>query len=273
MRKISWLAIFCFSLFVLFTPGWAAEAQEEEVCVTCHEMFKGDMPNLYHPVELWRQSSHKVQGVTCTGCHGGNPKDEAESMSTPDFIGKPSASTIPFMCGKCHTDIREEYLSGVHSFTSGSRRPTCITCHNSHNIQPPILENIIEHQCVSCHKAEEITYFQSFILSVNQDAEKGNEELKMLHHHWVDISIYQKILNAWKNSTRVKLIHLSELDKVKSETEKISASLKEIHQKYEIILRNEALKKKTGKFTIAFLLLSAVALHFYYREVEKSRKR
>jgi len=273
VRKNARWVILCFSLFALFSLGWAAEAQEEEVCVTCHEMFKGDIPNLYHPVELWRQSSHKAHGVTCTGCHGGNPKDEAESMSTPDFIGKPPASTIPFMCGKCHTDIKEEYLSGAHSFTSGSHRPTCITCHNSHNIQSPVLENIIKNRCISCHKAEEITFFQSLLLSIDQNTEKGNEELKTLQHHWVDISTYEKILKAWENTTRVKLIHLSELDKVKRETEKISASLKEIHQKYETILRNEALKKKTGKFAIAFLLLSVAILHFYQREVEKSRKR
>jgi predicted CXXCH cytochrome family protein len=107
-------------------------------------------------VDMSLEDAHLKAGISCAGCHGGDPNDnDAEiSMSRArGFTGIPLKKDIPNLCGKCHSNIEymrkfrprivtdqvEQYYQSNHGkqLVRGDRNVAdCTSCHTSHSILP-----------------------------------------------------------------------------------------------------------------------------------------
>jgi hypothetical protein len=158
LHRFWWVAL-CAALLVAPVVVTADEAEAEaerpeiagtDQCVACH-FDDESMP------EGWLVSDIHLQvGLSCAGCHGGDPTsdDEDEAMSeAAGFIGAPSKKEIPDVCGRCHSDIslmREyqpriatdqvaQYLTSMHGrklLEGDSKVADCTSCHTAHAIMP-----------------------------------------------------------------------------------------------------------------------------------------
>jgi cytochrome b subunit of formate dehydrogenase len=101
--------------------------------------------------------------ATCYDCH-----DAHYTAPIDEQIGINGRENIPNICGKCHTDIRDTYLTSVHGeeVSSGNTdAAVCTDCHSSHGIQEPhdatgrisITEN-----CGNCHQDNLETYTETY---------------------------------------------------------------------------------------------------------------
>jgi len=154
---------------VLILAGRSATAAD--ACLTCHQGL-GDKPSA-----LWAHDVHARHGVSCAGCHGGNPaaEDMERAMSRDaGFVGKPSGDAISAMCARCHADSSRMASLGAHIRTDqfallqqsvhgrlaldGKQRIVqCTACHGVHGILPvadpgsPVSPLRVVALCASCH--------------------------------------------------------------------------------------------------------------------------
>lgn len=122
----------------------------EDHCVACHTE-DDNLPGDYIPDDV-----HAKPGLSCAGCHGGDPTQEDPDLAmSPDagFIGVPSRLETPIFCGRCHSDIdfmrqyqpriatdqESQYATSVHGqrLIDGDKRVAeCASCHTAHAILP-----------------------------------------------------------------------------------------------------------------------------------------
>lgn len=150
--------------------AYSAQAQENQ-CIVCH-MELELMPEGYQEYDI-----HSQDGLSCSGCHGGDPlsDDEEISMSTANgFIGIPDKKDIPKFCGKCHSNIEfmrmfqpriatdqvAQYYTSIHgkNLTQGDDKvAVCTNCHTTHAILPArdprstIYPSNVPRTCRKCH--------------------------------------------------------------------------------------------------------------------------
>jgi len=174
------LKICCFGIMVFF--GTTA-AHSEQSCEKCHQK----------EAELEKGSVHKLDGILCADCHGGNAsamdKDSAMSKSS-GFRGKIKKADIPELCGNCHSDVRRmnpyglptdqlaQYKTSHHGealYQKGDTHvATCADCHHSHGIldvknpASPVYPTNVPSTCGRCHSNPEL--MQHHGLETNQEA-------------------------------------------------------------------------------------------------------
>jgi len=123
---------------------------EEDQCYVCHR----DEDLL--PEHFNDDDTHMQPGLSCAGCHGGDPKSDDEDAAMSEgagFVGVPAKDETPQFCGKCHSDIGfmrrfqpriptdqvAQYLTSLHGqlLVTGDRKVAdCTSCHSSHAILP-----------------------------------------------------------------------------------------------------------------------------------------
>jgi hypothetical protein len=133
-------------------------------CVQCHEFIGGDMGK---PVLEWYGSTHQVQGITCSLCHGGNPDlplgnlrslspEERRTLSkqamyrAPNFVGAPTGQALFDLCATCHPQSTKDYAASImgQAYLLKSGGPSCTRCHSAHrNVIPPV-----PNSCKGCHR-------------------------------------------------------------------------------------------------------------------------
>lgn len=175
---------------LLLLASLPARAVAADSCVACHEAI-GD--ELGAPVAGMKNDVHTRAGISCAGCHGGNPddpeltaKDEARG-----YIGKPSVDRIPALCGRCHadaaymrrfdpslpTDQLAQYGTSVHGqrLAKGDTKvATCVSCHGVHGIRPPedaaspVHAANVASTCARCHA--DAAYMAPYDLPTDQFA-------------------------------------------------------------------------------------------------------
>jgi predicted CXXCH cytochrome family protein len=181
-RTIALLAVAAFSVTVWFASfSLRTSAQETSSCIICHS---GLEPRLSDPVKSFEHDIHRTKGLSCSDCHGGNPKI-ADKQGAKDknygFVGKPTAQQIPAFCGKCHSDANlmkkfnpslrvdqvQEYGTSLHGrkLAAGDTKvATCVSCHGVHGIRAPgdpqstVYAANVAETCSKCHAdAERMT--------------------------------------------------------------------------------------------------------------------
>lgn len=58
-------------------------------------------------------------------------------------------------CANCHTDQAAAYEAGYHGTSGEGPKPTCITCHGSHDVQEADTRDFVHRaseQCARCHE-------------------------------------------------------------------------------------------------------------------------
>ncbi len=140
-------------------------------CFECHDAL-GDKPSV-----LFKRDVHFAKGISCAGCHGGNPRtDDAERAmdKAAGFIGVPRGDAISERCASCHADSTkmrqygsnlptnqwEQLQTSVHgklAITGKEHIAQCVTCHNAHGIvsvknrASPVYPLNVVKTCASCH--------------------------------------------------------------------------------------------------------------------------
>ena len=162
----------CAAVFVaaVAVPMRAVAADS---CVACHTELGEPLDA---PVQGMKTDVHAKVGISCAGCHGGDPTDDGLSAmdEAKGFVGKPEPAAIPGLCGRCHgnedfmrrynpqlpTDQATEYRTSVHGrrLAAGDARvATCVSCHGVHGILPasdarsPIHATNVPATCAHCH--------------------------------------------------------------------------------------------------------------------------
>ncbi len=159
---------------------------EENQCITCHRELE-ILPEDYEIYDV-----HLRNGLSCVGCHGGDPGSDDEDISmSPEngFIGVPSREDIPKFCGKCHsnpefirdfhpglaTDQVSQYYTSVHGqkFLSGDKKvAVCINCHTTHGIlsskdpRSSVYPLNVPQTCRKCHSNS--VYMKAYPIPSNQ---------------------------------------------------------------------------------------------------------
>ncbi len=155
-------------------------------CISCHK------ENEILPEDFKEYDVHLQPGLSCAGCHGGDPtaEDMDEAMDpAKGFVGVPDRDQIPEFCGKCHShiDIMRKYMPRIETdqvrqyFTSvhGKRLRTgdkkvaeCASCHTAHGIagvkdgRSTVYALNVPGTCNKCHGDAE--YMKEYKIPTNQ---------------------------------------------------------------------------------------------------------
>ena len=220
-----------FALMILLSMCVTARASEpakdafaDNACVQCHSDLPGRSSEIVH-LE-WANSVHHANQVGCDGCHGGNAALKREQFASDDefkraahlernpefllmhrdkeFVSAARGRSVSYLCGKCHSKIKENHLGSPHGEFGD---PTCLYCHGrgSHNIQPATLDIITTAsrseggQCSPCHRSgtmEAVGRIKQTLTETEQRIQASGEqykqleawgyrnlELEKLHHH------------------------------------------------------------------------------------------
>jgi len=149
-------------------------ARAQDTCLECHRQMEEDLqtPTLHIEADV-----HYQRGISCAGCHGGDPKEEDPDLSmspAKGFIGVPKPQQLPAFCARCHSDVEymkhynpklptdqlAQYKTSVHGkrLAKGDTLvATCISCHGVHGIlrptdtRSPVFKANIPKTCAGCH--------------------------------------------------------------------------------------------------------------------------
>lgn len=172
--SVVWVARFGFAAplpQVVGLPGKPAQDQ----CTACHQAL--DDPRLQQPALQAAEDVHHRQGITCAGCHGGDPtaEDPVVAMDPKKgFVGKIPPQKVPEVCGRCHSDAAfmlryapniptdqwAQYKTSKHGLAlakGDTRVATCASCHGAHGVLPasdarsPVYPSRIVETCARCH--------------------------------------------------------------------------------------------------------------------------
>lgn len=180
----------CIFQFAFNAHLIAAEENQDllanDHCIQCHTENE-IMPEGYNKGDI-----HIQQGLSCAGCHGGDPaQEDMENAMDPraGFIGVPSKRDIPQFCGRCHSNIEimrvyqpriptdqvEQYYSSVHGqrLREGDKKvASCIDCHTAHAIfdardpRSTVYAVNVPATCRRCHA--DSAYMQAYGIPVDQ---------------------------------------------------------------------------------------------------------
>lgn len=249
-----------------FQPSAAtAEESAEPICIQCHSR----MPEKFsQPVKLWRGSIHAENGISCNGCHGGDPKDAANAMSPArGFLGAPKEAAIPAFCGRCHVGVMKDYLASAHGRMLGKGGPTCVTCHSNHQVAKASLGLINEKNCSRCHSFERAKIIRDAMQETETTIVAIDGRINAYKLNGTDTEKLEKDLFAVRNRFHT-LFHNVNVAMVKNESAQIQGELKKIQSLLGALDDTHQKRKIAGAAAVAFMLLLALVLHFFKKTIE-----
>lgn len=152
--------MFCVALFLIagaFLVQPATAQTQQSRCAECH-LSRPSAPDSRH-LSDWDNGPHRLAGVGCERCHGGNATTFEEFQAHRDILhaNNPASpvrdANLPATCGKCHAGPFAAFRKSKHyQLARGGDRaaPTCRTCHGE--VAAVLLSpRQLEGQCASCH--------------------------------------------------------------------------------------------------------------------------
>jgi cytochrome c553 len=180
-----------FLLLVVSAFAGTVSAQVQNTCLDCHGALD---PPLQVTEQQFSSDIHSQKGLTCAGCHGGDPtKADLDAMSkAAGFRGKIVRSQIPELCGRCHSDVAfmrkynpslrtdqlSQYKTSVHGklFAKGDTKvAVCIDCHGVHGLRPAsdmrskVHPLNVAQTCSRCHA--DASYMKGYSIPTDQFAQ------------------------------------------------------------------------------------------------------
>ena len=245
-------------LCMLSFPLEVIAQQTTTVCLNCHSAQTGLGGK---SVPLWQASIHAENGISCHNCHGGDPKDAVNAMSPElGFLGVPKETEIPGFCGRCHVGILDDYLRSAHGMALGKGGPTCVTCHNGHDIKKVTLELINEKGCSRCHSYERAAEIKAAMAETERQIVSMEARLARFKAEGVDTETTDKGLFSIRN-TYHRLFHEVNTSRVISESSKLRGELARLDQSLQKLDEQRAKRKITGAFVVAGALVAALLSH------------
>lgn len=262
------LAKTCLLLLLLLLPG--ALCAEETVCIQCHG---GQTGPLGEPVDLWRQSVHAANGISCHDCHGGDPTDFAMAMSPErGFIGVPAEAEIPAFCGRCHVGVKEDYLQSAHGQALGAGGPQCVTCHGNHAVKQATPDLINPQDCSRCHDYGRAGEIKAAVVETDRRIAELELALKGLFRLGIATSEMQGELFSLRNEFH-RLFHSVDVERVRGQTASFQQELDRIGGDVAAIENELVRRKMWGGGVVVLLVLGgilAMLLHKAYMEEAQS---
>lgn len=143
------------ALAVLILAGVSARAADS--CIDCHR--RAVLPlDREHDYAQWEKSAHGKAGVSCHGCHGGDPTRTGPNahkglLPSSDPASPIYFSKVPETCGTCHAEELQAFRKSAHhkELMRSGKGPNCVTCHGSmaNEILTP---KQLETTCSLCHR-------------------------------------------------------------------------------------------------------------------------
>lgn len=141
---------------------------QPSLCGSCHsdkEKMEKLGIKIENPVKNYSLSNHRIaieQGkdnaAVCSSCH-----DYHNILNSKDERSKINRKNVPETCGRCHDEIKKQFINSIHgkSLKSGvAEAPTCTTCHSEHDIEGPERKGspvsptlLAEKTCSPCHSS------------------------------------------------------------------------------------------------------------------------
>jgi hypothetical protein len=272
MKKIYFPMLAAFALLVLFLLlpiSGSGQRKQSTSCIECHE---GLQEAMVRPVALWRQSIHAANGVSCAGCHGGNPDiQDMQAMSPKNgFLGVPKPEGIPDFCGRCHPGVKEDYLASAHGRALAARGPQCVTCHGSHAVERASLHLISPDSCTRCHGFERAAEIREALSETDDRITALEQRLQHFHRMGIDVNDLRGKLFESRNTFH-RLFHSVDVKKVRTSTGKIQSRIEAIREQAESIDRLLDRRKQAGAVVVGLLLL-VTFLFFYLRHAYKKEE-
>jgi predicted CXXCH cytochrome family protein len=176
-------------MMIVFVPLFAddnlADLKDNQ-CLNCHTELE-ILPEGFNEHDI-----HLQPGLSCSGCHGGDPTQsdvELAKAAGTGFRGAPEKKNIPGLCGRCHGNIKimrefqpriatdqvEQYYTSVHGqkLLQGDQKVAdCISCHTAHGVLPAkdsrsaVYPLNIPSTCNTCHGDAE--YMQGYKIPTDQ---------------------------------------------------------------------------------------------------------
>ncbi|HWE22320.1 MAG TPA: hypothetical protein VG496_00135 [Myxococcales bacterium] len=180
-------------LLSLDLPSQSMELVAQDNCILCHSDPDNQKPRaLFSPDPAAQRSNpllnlqefvsdaHFRRGLSCAGCHGGSPHDEAMTKEIAqrwpkEEVRHKDRSWIPDFCARCHadpnfmrgfnptlpTDQLAKYRDSQHGILlltqHDSKAAQCVSCHGVHGIRnaksrkSTIHPQRIPDTCGACH--------------------------------------------------------------------------------------------------------------------------
>jgi formate-dependent nitrite reductase cytochrome c552 subunit len=236
----------------------AATEQAETVCIECHSTLPDQ---LGAPVNLWRKSIHAENGISCNGCHGGDPKNAADAMNRAHgFLGAPKEADIPAFCGRCHPGVMKDYLASAHGKALGKGGPTCFTCHSNHLVLKASLDLINEKSCTRCHSFERAKTIKAAMQQTETYIVNIDRRITEFQAVGVDTDKLGKGLFAVRNRFHT-LFHDVNVERVRAESTQINADLGKLDRELKAIEDTRAKRRIAGGIAVFSMLLIALLVH------------
>lgn len=165
-------------------------------CGTCHFETAPPAPGEAAPLSFERYQddihgrgivkSGLIVSATCVSCHGSH-----EILPSVDAQATVNRENIVSTCGTCHVGNAEDFQSGAHGVAlqdGDADAPTCVTCHEPHQIQRVEAEQVlrINRTCGSCHDSRQKSYTETYHGKVTALGFTGVASCDACHRaHWI----------------------------------------------------------------------------------------
>ena len=192
-------------------------------------------------------------GITCVACHGGDPADFANAMSTlRGFRDLTTPDAVTKLCSGCHTVVADQHLKSEHSGRGG---PTCVTCHGSHNVVRASINLINKKSCSTCHSFTEARRIRRTMSKLDTMFGAIEEKIKILKSQGIETGQFEKRLFALRLRFHA-MFHGLNRELIVAESEQIQAEINKPNEaggngKWQLI----------GKITVGCALLAALLIY------------
>jgi len=158
-------------------------------CVKCHQDLWADaqlsggniedtrLDVVFNKIDSYMRSVHarpsiddqSLTNATCYDCHDAHYVSRTNSLNSPERKLK-----IPYVCGSCHGEVLDTYMTSVHGKEIGSgntRAAVCTDCHSAHNID--VANDVsgrlaITSECGNCHQEMLESYLNTYHGKITQ---------------------------------------------------------------------------------------------------------
>ena len=258
MPIVRWLFALVTNMCCCMTtvPATAA-VQPVSVCIQCHAALS---PRLSDPVKLWQTGIHAERGIGCTACHGGDPMDSAQSMSSArGFRGVPLPMAIPTLCGGCHGEIARYYLRSDHGRALGEGGPSCVTCHGSHDIKRASADLLGKNYCSQCHTFEKGRLIRSVMLKRDSMLMAYEKKIRAMKEQGIETGQLEIRLHSLRGRFHA-ILHSFNIEQIIKESDLIQAELEKV-----IGVEVGSSSPLTGRVAVVSLLLAGLLFYLYRR--------